>query len=475
MAKVTVIPQKINPITKLTLNEKPKKKVAAYARVSTDDEMQLTSYVAQVDYYTTLIQKNEEWEFIKVYADEGITGTSTKKRKEFNEMINDALAGKIDLIITKSVSRFARNTVDSLTAIRKLKEKGVEVYFEKENIYTLDSKGELLVTIMSSLAQDEARNISENVTWGQRKRFSDGKYDLVKKNFLGYKKDENGNIVIVEEEAETIKKIYRLFLEGATPSAIAKKLDETGVKTPGAKMNSKSKWSFSTILSILKNEKYKGDALLQKSITVDFLEHKRKMNEGEAPQYYVTKGHPAIIDPVTWDRVQFELKRREQIGYSYSSKDVFSCMIKCKECGSYFGKKVWHSNDPYKRVVWRCNHMYDGEKKCESVVLDEDTIKEAFVIAYNEVCVNKESIIEAAKLMINSPCDFGELDKKLAEHEEELGIVSEKIQRIINDNASVALDQTEYEKKYNYLASKFDKLNTEVTNLKDERARRKNQ
>lgn len=224
MAKVTIIPSKINPITHHHLDVKVKRRVAAYARVSTDDEMQLTSYEAQVDYYTKLIKANDEWEFVKVYADEGITGTSLKNRKEFNAMIKDALDDKIDLIITKSVSRFARNTVDALTTIRKLKEKRKEIYFEKENIYTLDSKGEVLVTIMSSLAQDESRNISENVTWGQRKRFSDGKYNLARKNFLGYKKDQDGNIIIDEKEAVVVRKIYRYFLDGMTPGGIAQSL-----------------------------------------------------------------------------------------------------------------------------------------------------------------------------------------------------------------------------------------------------------
>lgn len=225
MAKVTIIPSKINPITHQHLDVKVKRRVAAYARVSTDDEMQLTSYEAQVDYYTKLIKANDEWEFVKVYADEGITGTSLKNRKEFNAMIKDALDDKIDLIITKSVSRFARNTVDALTTIRKLKEKRKEIYFEKENIYTLDSKGEVLVTIMSSLAQDESRNISENVTWGQRKRFSDGKYNLARKNFLGYKKDQDGNIIIDEKEAVVVRKIYRYFLDGMTPGRNSTKLN----------------------------------------------------------------------------------------------------------------------------------------------------------------------------------------------------------------------------------------------------------
>ena len=201
--------------------EVAKKRVAVYARVSTGSEEQLTSYEAQVDYYTKYIKSKEEWEFVHVYTDEGITATNTKRRYGFNQMIQDALNGKIDLIVTKSVSRFARNTVDSLTAVRKLKEKGVEVYFEKENIYTLDAKGELLITIMSSLAQEESRSISENVTWGQRKRFADGKVSLPYKKFLGYEKGEDGFPRVVEKEAKIVRLIYRMFIEGKTISAIS--------------------------------------------------------------------------------------------------------------------------------------------------------------------------------------------------------------------------------------------------------------
>ena len=198
-----------------------KRRVAAYARVSTDSDEQFTSFEAQVDYYTKLINAREDWEFVKVYTDEGISGTSTKHRAGFNRMVSDALEGKIDLIVTKSISRFARNTIDTLTTVRQLKEKGVEVYFEKENIYTLDSKGELLITIMSSIAQEESRSISENVTWGQRKRFSDGKVSLPYKKFLGYEKGEDGYPKVVEEEAKVVRMIYRLFLEGKRPPEFA--------------------------------------------------------------------------------------------------------------------------------------------------------------------------------------------------------------------------------------------------------------
>ncbi len=286
MKKITKIESKLTAITK-------RKRVAAYARVSVESERMQHSLSAQVSYYNSYIQKNPEWEFAGIYADYGISGTSLQKRDEFNRMLSDCEAGKIDLILTKSVSRFARNTVDSLTTIRLLKEHNVECYFEKENIWTFDSKGELLLTIMSSLAQEESRSISENVTWGHRKRFADGKVSVPYGRFLGYDRGEDGNLVVNEAEAVIIRRIYSLFLEGLTPYAIAKKLTAEHIPTPGGK----TIWRGSTVRSILQNEKYKGDALLQKVFTTDFLSKKKKKNEGEVPQYYVEGNHEAIISP----------------------------------------------------------------------------------------------------------------------------------------------------------------------------------
>ena len=240
---VTVIPPTINLHTHAPAVAAQKRRAAGYARVSTDSDEQFTSYEAQINYYTRYIKSNQEWEFVSVYTDEGISGTNTKHRVGFNQMIADALSGKIDLIVTKSVSRFARNTVDSLTTIRKLKEHGVEVYFEKENIWTFDSKGELLITIMSSLAQEESRSLSENITWGQRKRFSDGKVSLPYKQFLGYRKGPDGFPEIVEDEAKIVRRIYALFMEGKTSYAIAKALTADGIPTPSGK----KKWGASVV------------------------------------------------------------------------------------------------------------------------------------------------------------------------------------------------------------------------------------
>jgi len=375
---VTVIPAKsqlpVNIMTAAALL-----KAAGYARVSTNEEEQLNSYAAQVEYYTKHIQANPEWQFVGVYTDEGISATSTKKRDGFNQMIADALAGKIDLIITKSVSRFARNTVDTLTTVRKLKEKGIGVFFEKENINTLDSKGELLITIMSSLAQEESRSISENVTWGKRRSFEAGKVSLPYKRFLGYAKGPDGLPVIVPEEAAIVELIFRLFLYGKSPSFIASLLTDEGILTPGGK----TKWQPNVIISMLRNEKYAGNALLQKSFTTDFLTKKLKINEGEVPQYFIENSHPAIIDQEFFDLVQYEFQRRAAIGQNATSGHPFSGKLFCGECGGMFGSKVWCSNDPRRRrTVWQCNDKYAGERICRAPHVTEEQIEAAGGIGF---------------------------------------------------------------------------------------------
>ena len=330
--RITVFPATLNRFTATPIAEKRKRRVAAYARVSTNSDEQKTSYEAQVSYYTDYISAKPDWRFVQVYADKGITGTSTKRRERFNDMIADALAGKIDLIITKSVSRFARNTVDSLTTIRLLKEHGVEVYFEEQNVYSLDSKGELLLTIMSSLAQEESRNISENVTWGMRKRFADGKVALPYKQFLGYKKGADGIPEIVPEEAAIVKLIYRLFMEGKSPAYIARFLSSCNILSPAGR----PQWRPETVKSILSNEKYKGDAILQKTFCTDFLTKKMKVNEGEVPQYYVENSHPAIISPEMFEAVQAELAKRKRSNHRNYTPHCFSGRIFCDECGALY-------------------------------------------------------------------------------------------------------------------------------------------
>ncbi len=447
----------------------PTKKVAAYARVSTDNEEQLSSFEAQVDHYTRHIKANPAWTFIEVYYDEGISATSTKKREGFNRMIADALAGKIDLIITKSVSRFARNTVDTLMIVRQLKEKGVEVYFEKENIYTLDSKGELLITIMSSLAQEESRSISENVTWGMRKRFADEKVSLPYKHFLGFEKGEDDLPKLVEKEAKVVRTIYRLFLEGKTPSAIARLLTEEGIPTPAGK----KKWSISTIRSILQNEKYKGSAILQKSFTIDFLTKKKKINEGEIPQYYIENSHEAIISPEIFDLVQHELKRLENIKGCKRINSCFSGTIVCGECGSFYGSKTWHSNSKYRRVIWQCNDKFKNDKKCTTPHLYEDTIKEAFVGVFNSLINNKEEILKSYYEIIEALTDTTKLDSEGTRLQSELVIAAEMLRKCVEENANSALDQAEYEERYNSLKDRYENIQRGLEEIEDKRVERR--
>ena len=472
MAKVTTIPATISRFTATPINEKKKRRTAAYARVSTDSEEQLTSYSAQVDYYTNYIKSRDDWEFVSVYTDEGITGTNTKHREGFKRMVADALAGKIDLIVTKSVSRFARNTVDSLTTVRQLKEKGVEIYFEKENIWTLDSKGELLITIMSSLAQEESRSISENCTWGQRKRFADGKVTVPFKRFLGYDRGPDGNLVLNKDEAVIIRRIYSMFLQGMTPHGIAARLTADSIKSPGGK----DKWNAGAVRSILTNEKYKGDALLQKSYTVDFLTKKKKVNEGEIPQYYVEGNHEAIIQPEVFELVQQEMERRKTSGGRHSGVHLFSGRIRCGQCGEWYGSKVWHSNSKYRRVIWQCNHKYDGEEKCSTPHLTEDEIKAMFVTAANKLIGKKAAIISPLRASLDIAFDTSALEAETEKLQEELMVASDLIQKCIYENAHVALDQREYQKRYDSLTARFDiakaRLEEIETAIADKKSRR---
>lgn len=447
---------------------KEKKRVAAYARVSTDTEEQITSYEAQVDYYTRFIQANPDWTFSGVYTDEGITATNTKKRNGFNRMIADALRGEIDLILTKSVSRFARNTVDTLTAVRKLKEKGVEVFFEKEQIYTLDSKGELLITIMSSLAQEESRSISENVTWGQRKRFADGKVRLPYKRFLGYEKGEDGLPKIVPEQAKVVASIYTMFLDGKMPSTIANILTKQNVPSPGGK----DKWQISTVESILTNEKYMGDAILQKRFTVDFLTKKQKVNEGEVPQYYVRDSHPAIVSAEIFEEVQAELERRKAAKYS-SRGGCFSSRIICGECGAFYGPKVWHSNDKYRRVIWQCNHKYSNGTPCSTPYVEEKKIKTAFVEVINKIFENKEAVIAGYREVIHRLTECSEPDTETASLQTECEIVIGLIQKMVAENANEALDQNEYLARYNELVTRYETAKSKIEKNEADRQARK--
>ena len=470
MAKeILTIPATISPLMAQSGNPTAKRKVAAYARVSTDRDEQLTSYEAQVSYYTNYIKSREDWEFVGVYTDEGITGTSTKHREGFKSMVKDALDGKIELILAKSLSRFCRNTVDSLTTIRKLKAAGVECYFEKESIWTMDSKGELLVTILSSLAQEESRSISENVKWGKRKSFADGKVCVPFTQLLGYEKGEDGNLAVNEEQAETVRLIYKLFLSGLSFHAIAKELTKRQIPTPFGK----EKWWGSTVKSILTSEKMKGDALLQKSYIADFLTKKQVKNRGVIPQYYVTGNHEPIITPETFELVQAEMSRRKAGRGKYSGVSIFSSRIKCGECGSWYGSKVWHSNDAYRRVIWQCNHKFEGTK-CSSPHFTEEEIKAIFVKAFNQLFECRKEILENISLVQKMICSTDKLETEQQKLANELQVMIEMAHNAIHQNATMAQDQAEYQMKYDELMKRYEDTKIAYAKTVEEISARKN-
>ena len=420
MPHVTVIAPTLPQRAAATGEEQAKRRVAAYARVSTDSEDQHTSYEAQIRYYTQFILAHADWELAGVYTDDGVTGTSTKKRRGFQAMVKEALAGRIDLIVTKSVSRFARNTVDSLRTIRALKERGVEVYFEKENIRTFDGKGELLLTIMSSLAQEESRSISDNVTWGMRESMRQGKAWVPFKVFLGYDRGPDGAWVVVPEQAALVRRIYGMFLNGMSPYRIGKVLEQEGVEFS----EGKRRWYPSTVTSILKNEKYKGDALRQKTYTRDFLSKERLVNRGELQQYYIHGHHEAIISPELFDRVQLELKRRGTAEERRGGDRLFSRRVRCGDCGGWFGPCVWAYGTPREKLMWRCNHKYEkGKPHCAPPAMSEEALREKYLAAVDRLLQDRDRLADAVAKAKAERCGVDGFLAEQAEQEKELAAV----------------------------------------------------
>ncbi|WP_418737938.1 recombinase family protein [Dysosmobacter sp.] len=389
-----------------------KKRVAAYCRVSTDSEEQLNSYEAQKSYYTQKIEESPDWEMAGIYADEGISGTSMKKRTEFKKMITACKRGHIDLIITKSLSRFARNTVDCLETVRLLKANGIGVYFEKENINTLTESSEFLITLFSGFAQAESESLSKNIAWGKQKSAEAGKVDFQYKKMLGYRKGVDGQPEIVPEEAEIIRRIYRRYLAGCSLGQIKQELEQDNIPTA----QKVERWSSAVVHNILTNEKYMGDALLQKTYITDCITKKVKKNMGERPMYYVENNHPAIIPRETFDQVQKEMTRRSskrkvlqksgktELG-KYSGKYALTELLVCGECGSPYKRVTWARNGK-KRIVWRCvSRLEFGTKYCHnSPTLDESRLHNAILAAMNEyaairqeVCPDVLAIVEEAK------------------------------------------------------------------------------
>lgn len=391
---VTVIPKRtitvIKPSKSLLVDKEKyrQKRVAAYCRVSTDSEEQLTSYTTQKKVYTEMIAENPDWEFAGLYADEGISGTRADKRPEFQKMINDCLAGKIDMIITKSVSRFARNTVECLEYVRMLKGRGIGIFFEEQKIDTLKADSELYLVIYAGFAQSESESMSKNITWSFRKKFENGKCSICYKHLLGYKRGKDEIPEIVPEEAEVVKEIFRLFLSGQTIAQISEVMQSRNYDF------GEKKFSFhrSMIISILRNEKYTGDLILQKTISVDCITKIRKPNRGEAPMYLVQNNHPAIISRETFNKAQEEFAKRNTVGAKRTknvigvvgkySKYALSDILKCGECGSRYRRCTWMRSG-HKKIVWRCmSRLEYGTRYCKnSPAIDENDLHNAIVRA----------------------------------------------------------------------------------------------
>ena len=354
-------------------NIKTKINVAAYCRVSTESDEQLNSLAVQRDYFNTLIGGHTDWNYVGIYYDEGISGTSIKNRKGFNNMINDALAGKIDMIIVKSISRFARNTVDALQTIRLLRNKNIKIFFEKEQIDSDDIKSELMLTIMSSLAQEESQSLSENVKWGRRKLMAKGYVNAACKNFLGYDRKDKYQMEINKEQAKTIILIYDLYLHGYSMNEIARMLNENNLNTP-ANLDS-SHWRKQTVASILKNEKYCGDAVLQKSYVKSFLNHKNVKNNGELPKYYVKDNHDAIIPRDTWKYTQEIIEKNQP----RSNITRYGFLIYCSKCNSMYQRYQWN-HEFYNGTIqcYRCIGKYNKEINCDNVRLLEKQLDDLY-------------------------------------------------------------------------------------------------
>lgn len=456
MATIRVIPAKQRVGSRTRKEEIPKTRVAAYCRVSTDTDEQATSYEAQIEHYTDYIGNHPGWTFAGIYADDGISGTNTKKREEFNRMIEDCKAGAIDMIITKSISRFARNTLDCLKYIRELKDLNIPVFFEKENINSMDAKGEVMLTIMASLAQQESQSISQNVRMGIQYRYQQGKVQVCTNRFLGYDKDKDGNLVINPQEAEVVKRIYREYLEGKSYYQIGKGLTRDGIRTAAGSDH----WLASTLRKILTNEKYIGDALLQKTITTDFLTKKRVVNKGIVPQYYVENSHEAIIPRELYMQVREEMARRANMNTGpgkrriYHGKYALSSRVYCGHCGDIFRRLVWQKHDKSKEAVWRCVSRVKKKNSginCQARTVREEELHEVVIRAVNEALVTRDTFLPILKENIaralnnNNGSAIAELDARLEELQKELIRKTDAHQN--TEELSQAIDELRDEKQ----------------------------
>ena len=422
--KVTIIPTRTRSEI-FNLTPSPFERVCAYCRVSTDKEEQETSYEYQVNHYTEYIKSKKEWQFAGIYADEGISGKWTRNRVEFNRMIEDCKAGKIDRIITKSVSRFARNARDCKDYVMQLKELGISVYFEKENLDSMATGTDLVLSILSSMAEQESRDMSTNIKWTMKKKFEKGEFMLNYTRFLGYTRDENKNLIIVPEEAAVVRRIYNEFLSGKTCGQIARELERDMIPSPDRKPN----WYSSTVQSILTNEKYCGDALLQKTFSVDFLS-KRQDNHGQVEQYHVTDSHPAIIPKEMAELVKVEFEKRANLrttsptGHGqYASRYPFSGIVICGNCNSRFRR---HSQISGGKTIpiWVCiTKQVSHNEKCTVLPIREVVLEQGFIECLRRLIADRENFIDILTANINDcitdmpMSDLTEVDQEIDEQQ----------------------------------------------------------
>ena len=482
--EVTKIPKKIvtviEPKRSMAVDKEKyrQKRVAAYCRVSTDSEEQLVSYANQKKVYTEMIGSRKDWCFAGMFADEGKSGTRADKRPEFNKMINDCLAGKIDYIITKSVSRFARNTVDCLDYVRMLKSKGIGVYFEEQQIDTLKTDSELYLVIYAGFAQSESESISKNITWTVRNKFEEGIPVFMYKRFLGYRKGADGEPEIVPSEAAIVERIFSLYLAGETVDNISKMMQVEHPQIPGKNIS----FSKGMIMSMLANERYCGDAILQKSVTVDCIEKKRKKNTGEAPMYYVQNSHPAIIDRVTFNKVQEELARRRAKSPASTKSSITATgkysryaltdVLICGECGTRYRRVTWSRNG-VKRIVWRCISRLDyGKRYCkESPTVFEDKLKEAIVRAINKFNEQDNATYKALMratigeaLGLNSdPDEVDMLERKIE-------ALNNKILALINESVASGEGIETHESEFMTLSQELELLKQRIATIQESAA-----
>ena len=469
---VTVIPAKVQ--TTENRDKYHQLRVAAYCRVSTEQEEQQNSYQVQIAYYTDLINRKKEWTLAGVFADEGISGTQTKKRTEFNRMIRMCKNKKIDLVITKSISRFARNTVDCLEYVRQLKDLGIGVIFEKENINTLTMTSEFMIALYGSFAQAESESISKNVSWGKEKAYREGKVQFQYKHLLGYKKGADGKPEIIPEEAETVKLIYTMFLDGHSMKNIALILHVKGIHTK----TGSTEWRTNTITRILQNEKYVGDALLQKTFTSDCITHKVVKNHGERPMYLVTNHHDPIIDRDTYNRVQQELARRNSKRKisdktvteqgKYSSKYALSELLICGHCGTPYRRTTWAARGK-KQIVWRClSRLEHGKKYCpDSPTIKEEQLHRGILRAINNYYSCRNDIVRILKANIGSVLEC-QGQEEILSVEKRLKEIDQARTDLVNLIASGGCDEDKLDSEFAKLYAEEQGLSERLTMLKSQ-------